>query len=378
MRLIVTGPDGGRPAAPVAARIPLDRLNNQRMLGMIDEGTGRAVPVQVDSRGRLCWLQDELEAGEIQRYRLDSQAFVVDASRVVVCEHDNGSALISQDGRIVARYIGKPEGRRPFLSAVQSPAGGEAAAGGDRAMVSGGTESAFSHSCWVGWADVNGVDHWSDSDAAGTQRHRRFTLSSSGPVFGRISSLIEWLGANDARQFCEQRVFTVYAVQGNYRIIDMISRMVMTDGPVTFRDTVDGGLCALRVAEALAPQRGGKIRNSNCEEGEAECWGEAADWCDLTGASNERLVGVTVMDHPNNLRHPTHWNVREDGLIAANPFGLSGFLNDPQVTGGRSFDGGSVFMSRYRLVIHEGSPAAEEVAQMFACFSQPLGIVVES
>jgi hypothetical protein len=376
MHLIVTGPEGGRPAAPVAARIPLDRINNQRMIGLIDEDADQPVAVQVDSRGRLCWLQPPLEPGQVQRYRLDPAAFVADVSRVIVREMDDGSADITQDGRIVARYIGRPDAHRPFLSPIHSPAGHEVTV--DQGHAPADTaEPRHHHSCWAGWADINGVDHWTDAAGAGVQRHRRFTLSSSGPVFGRVSALIEWLDQRGARQFCEQRVFTVYAGLGGRRIIDVISRMIMCNGPVTFGDTVDGGLCALRVGQALAPRGGGMIRNANGEEGEAECWGSAAAWCDLVGEMDGRFVGVAVMDSPENLRHPTHWNVRADGLLAANPFGLSGFLHDPHVTGGRSFDAGSSFMSRYRLLVHEGSPKVDDVARSYTCFSQPLKIAVE-
>lgn len=375
MRITVTGPSGGRPAAPVAARIPLDRLDD-RMMGLFEEKTHRPVPAQVDSRGRLCWLEASLEEGEVRRYRLDMRGFLGDAERVIVREEDESTAAILQRGRVIARYRGSSAARRPFLSPILSPAGhGVTVDMGD--VPASACKSPHHHSCWSGWGDVNGVDHWTDSPSAGRQVHRRFTLSVSGAVFGRVSALIDWEDPQGERQFAEQRVYTVYAQAEGYRVIDVISRFMFAAGPVTFGDTVHGGICALCVAEALTPGGGGLIRNAVGEQGEEDCWGAAAAWCDVTGQIADRFVGVTVFDYPGNLRFPTFWNVRSDGLLAANPFGLGGFLKDRSLDGSRTFEAGSVAMFRYRLLIHDTNPTAEEIERHSACFTRSLEIVVE-
>ena len=36
---------------------------------------------------------------------------------------------------------------------------------------------------------------------------------------------------------------------------------------------------------------------------------------------------MAIFDHPQNLRHPTWWQVRDYGLFAANPFGQHDFEN---------------------------------------------------
>ncbi len=376
MQITVTAPPTGRPAAPVAARIPMQRVDDEQLMGLVAVDTGKPIPVQVDSRGRLCWLEDALEPGESRRYKLRAPGFLADVPRVVICERGQ-EAEIREGEQVIARYNGAVAAHRPFLSPVLSPAGhGVTVDVGEQAQAAAG-ECAHHHSCWNGWSDVNGVDHWTDADTAGRQCHRRFTLSSSGPVFGRVSALIDWLAPDGTPQLVEQRVFHVFAQMDGCRIVDITSRLVMAHGPVIFGDTADGGICAVRVVGALAPQGGGILRNANGDQGEEDCWGASAAWCDLTGQIDDRFVGITMIDCPSNVKYPTYWNVRNDGLMAANPFGVSSFMKEATGYGGRRFEKGEIVMFRYRLVVHDGSRSMEDIGRLCDCFSQALDIVVQ-
>ncbi|HRX84967.1 MAG TPA: PmoA family protein [Phycisphaerae bacterium] len=383
MRISVQAPEDGRPAAPVAARIPLERLEDEHVIGLVDADSGRPVPVQVDSRGRFCWLQDAMQPGERREYRLQSRGFLADVPRVVVCERAEGDADILEGANRIAAYRSTTHAHRPFLSPITSPAGVGVTVDGvtvDGAASSAGIDPCdHHHSCWNGWADVNGVDHWTDGARAGRQRHRRFTLSASGPVFGRLSALIDWLDTEGNPQFTEQRVYLVYAAIGGSRIIDITSRMIMAYGDVRFGDTSDGGLCAVRVAPALSRRGGGMLRNANGEQGEEDCRGSSATWCDCTGQIDDRFVGVTMFDCPSNLRYPTLWNVRDDGLMAANPFGVSSFCGEGEGDGGgaRTFAWSEVAMFRYRLLIHDSAPSPEDLDRLADCFSRSLEIEID-
>jgi len=386
MRITVQAPPEGRPAAPVAARIPMQRVDDERLMGLVDVDSGQPIPVQVDSRARLCWLQDAMQPGQRRTYRLQSSGFLADPSRVVVREQDDGTAEVRQDGKLIAGYCPGSDAHRPFLCPLVSPAGVGVTVDTGAPCAAGRPDDhagpVHHHSCWSGWGDVNGVDHWTDGPQAGRQRHRRFTLSTSGPVFGRVSALIDWLDPHGERQFSEQRVYTIYTAMRGTRIIDITSRLIMACGPVTFGDTTEGGLCAVRVASALAPRGGGMMRNSSGDQGEEECRGSAAAWCDCTGQIDDRFVGVTMIDSPGNLRYPTLWNVRDDGLMAANPFGVSSFCAAREHVGAegggaRTFAQDEVVMFRYRLVIHDSAPSPEEIERLAGCFSQSLEIVVD-
>ena len=61
--------------------------------------------------------------------------------------------------------------------------------------------------------------------------------------------------------------------------------------------------------------------------------GETSEWVDYSGVLDGEKVGVVMMDHPGNPRHPTYWHSRGYGLHSINPFGLHDFLNDPKQDG---------------------------------------------
>ena len=133
----------------------------------------------------------------------------------------------------------------------------------------------------------------------------------------------------------------------------------MTDEPVRFGDTKEGGLCSVRVASALEEKRGsGKITNGSGGQGEAACWGKPAPWCDYSGTLAGKQVGIAILDHPGNFRYPTTWHVRAYGLMTANPFGISYFTNDKTQDGSYTWRKGEVAEYRYRVVLHSGDAAA--------------------
>ena len=74
-------------------------------------------------------------------------------------------------------------------------------------------------------------------------------------------------------------------------------------------------------------------------------------------------VGVAIFDHPSNFRHPTWWHVRDYGLFAANPFGISDFEKKPKGAGDHEIPAGGRLTFRYRLYFHDGDEKQGGVAQ---------------
>ncbi|MFT4513472.1 MAG: hypothetical protein ACI91B_002175, partial [Planctomycetota bacterium] len=81
-------------------------------------------------------------------------------------------------------------------------------------------------------------------------------------------------------------------------------------------------------------------------------WGQRARWIDDSGVVDGKPVGVTMMDHPKNLRFPTWWHARTYGLLAANPFGLHDFEKQPAGTGDFVLKKGDTLSLRYRVLLH--------------------------
>jgi hypothetical protein len=143
------------------------------------------------------------------------------------------------------------------------------------------------------------------------------------------------------------------------------------DAVTRLGDTKEVGLCAVRVAAALQGDRGGRIENAQGAVGESECWGKASAWCDYSGtlSADSGTVGVAILSHPDSFRHPTHWHVRNYGLFAANPFGLSAFTNGAENGDAELGPGQSVFF-HYAVVTHRGTAKDASIESIWKEWSQ--------
>ena len=88
--------------------------------------------------------------------------------------------------------------------------------------------------------------------------------------------------------------------------------------------------------------------NAQGGEGEPNVWGKRSEWVDYSGLLDGEKVGVVMMDHPGNPRHPTYWHSRGYGLHSINPFGVSDFLNDKTQNGSLTIEPGQHVRFRYR------------------------------
>jgi hypothetical protein len=90
-------------------------------------------------------------------------------------------------------------------------------------------------------------------------------------------------------------------------------------------------------------------------------WGKRARWIDYWGQIDGKTVGIAILDHPSNPRHPTHWMARGYGYIGACPFGLNSFEGKPLGTGDMKIPAGQSVTFRYRFIFHEGSPMYADI-----------------
>jgi hypothetical protein len=80
-------------------------------------------------------------------------------------------------------------------------------------------------------------------------------------------------------------------------------------------------------------------------------------------------VGVAILSHPDSFRHPTHWHVRNYGLFAANPFGLSAFTKGAENGDAVLEPGQSVFF-HYAVVTHHGIAKDANIESIWQEWSQ--------
>ncbi len=239
-------------------------------------------------------------------------------------------------------------------------------------------------SFWVAHGMVNGVDFWTEAEGHGFQAHGGFEALHSGPAFGRIVQRVSWRKDDPATGtplLEERRTLTFWNTPASARLLDLTVAFHAAHGAVTFGDTKEGGLCSLRVPEAIKGIRGGVISNAYGGIHEAENWGQRAPWVDYSGDLNDaggtrRTVGVAIFDHPRNPHYPTHWHVRGYGLFAANPFGLADYRSGYRQHGDWTLAAGERATFRYRVLWHAGDAIEARVGERFLDWAAPPAVTV--
>jgi Methane oxygenase PmoA len=239
---------------------------------------------------------------------------------------------------------------------------------------------------WFAHDTVNKLDFWNNEASYKTPNRGRITLKKmaevkSGKDRGSIAATFDWTNMEGSTSvLTERRVMTFYAGQPN-RVFD-IEITLTANQAVTFGDGKDGvlGIRMRPVLQEIAQKiRGGgveegvpgtgHITNADGLAGEKEVWGKPSKWCDYSGDVNGEKVGIAILDHPDNPRHPVRWHVRGYGLFAANPWGLAVFTNDKSQDGSMTVEPGKSLRYRYRVIIHPGDATSADLAAQWSKFA---------
>ena len=273
-------------------------------------------------------------------------------------------------------YIGGADLNRPYLHPLRSASGKIVNRSFPAGQLAGETTDHPHHAgLFYGHGDVNGFNYWAVQNVARPQpaagaNFGRIVLEKvasvkSGKESGSVDVVLTWLKPDGAPLMTETRKTTFYA-HPELRIIDFDFDFAAID-TVVFRDTKEGTF-AMRLATVLdeppaRPRAGesartGKLTNAQGGVGEPNVWGKRSEWVDYSGVLDGERVGVVMMDHPGNPRHPTYWHSRGYGLHSINPFGVSDFLNDKTQNGSLTLEPRQHVRFRYRVVIHPGASPA--------------------
>ena len=283
-------------------------------------------------------------------------------------------------------YIGGKDLNRPYLHPLRTASGKSVNRSVPAGQLPGETTDHPHHAgLFYGHGDVNGYNYWAiqnvppPSKASATMGRivvKEVTSVKSGKESGSIDVVLSWLTPEGKPLLTETRRMIFYA-HPMLRIIDFDFDFAAID-KVVFRDTKEGTF-AMRMATALeeppakekpgGPARTGKLTNAQGAEREAKVWGKRSEWVDYSGELDGERVGVVMMDHPGNPRHPTYWHSRGYGLHSINPFGVSDFLNDKTQNGSLTIEPGAHVRFRYRVIVHPGRGPAQ-LAELFKEYAQ--------
>lgn len=249
------------------------------------------------------------------------------------------------------------------------------------------TDHPHHQSLWFAHSKVNGHSFWAIREyrdrKPGKQVHRGFKEIVSGKEKGHFTSETDYVAADGTLIMSDTRTVRFYAPEDAMapRLLDITITFRASNGEVTFGDDKDAGM-AIRLASDLQVERRSKEKNKLApaaghilnSEGvkDVDTWGKRARWVDAYGEVGGEPVGVAILDHPENPRHPTYWHSRTYGLITANIFGKHYFekLDDPSPKAGELIlpDGETVTF-RWRFAFHRGDPAQADVEALFKAFA---------
>lgn len=313
--------------------------------------------------------------------------FVTAAPKVTLTEMVD-RLRVEIDGELFTEYRFKGEDRFfPACYPVMGPGGVPMTRRFPFEKVEGeDTDHPHHQSLWFAHSEINGHNFWAVNTyrdkVPGKQVHRRFEEIQSGEGEGYFVSENDYMAADGKRILSDTRKFRFLAGEkpGDPRSIDVTITLHASDGELTFGDQKDAGM-AIRVNYELQVERrtsekdkmkegGGKLLNSEGIK-DGETWGKRARWVDNYGTVGGKPVGVAILDHPSNPRHPTHWHSRTYGLVTANIYGVRHFesLEDPKA-GQMILPAGKSETFRWRFVFHEGTPQQADIDGHFERFAK--------
>ncbi len=253
---------------------------------------------------------------------------------------------------------------------------------------------------WLNYGDVNGYDFWGNSYEIpiekrklhnGRIQHKSLDSLASGDGEGILITGSAWNDPSGKELLSEKTTYH-FVARDALRIIDRISTLTATDGPVALKDTKEG-MFAIRVARQLElPSTGeatfidaegnatkvsqlsnegitGNYRSSEGITGDA-VWSTRAKWMNLYGNIDNEAISLVICDHPQNISYPTYWHARGYGLFAANPLGAKDFTKGNEELNHSIPAGGSITF-RYRVIISSGHHLTDdEINELIKDFAE--------
>ena len=296
----------------------------------------------------------------------------VSASAQVKITQETGRLAVAIDGKPYTEFFLSPDGNKPYVYPLRTAGGTLVTRHFPMEQFPGETHDHPHHrGMFFAHGDVNGVNLWATEKATKTPQDgsmvlRKVLEAKGGPKTGTIKAVFDALDPQGKPMMTETRTITFHAGP-DPRIIDYEIN-VKALRAIKFGDTKEGTF-GIRLATALSEDRTGKMVNAQGASTEKNVWGKRSEWVDYSGTVDGKTVGVAILDHPANPRHPTYWHARAYGLFAANPFGLHDFYNDKSKDGSLNVPAGQTITFRYRVVIHEGGLEAAHIPAIYQQYS---------
>ena len=362
-----------------AVNVPVSVACDEALEGaiaVVDTKSKKSYPATLKD-GELTFIMDALKKGATAK--LEVKAAKEATPRVQVVKQEDARILdVLIDGVHFTSYYYSNDYMKPFLWPVNSIK--QTGVTRDYPMADIENKKAKDHphhkSLWTSFGDIGGADCWGEGENSGYQVGNGISFGS-GDAYGWIKATNVWQDKERNAVISEAREYRFYATPEAGRLMDVLLTFTADRGSVHWVDTKEGGLVAVRMRPELC-HKNAHISNALGDVGESACWGKPSPWCDYAGPMDGvGFVGLTVFDHPTNMRYPTSWHVRDYGLMGANCFGYSYFSekehNKGLIPENGDFDmaEGDVLNMQYRVYVHAGDVKEAKVAERYADYATP-------
>ncbi len=302
-----------------------------------------------------------------------------DSAEVTLEKNDKGVAVLV-DGELFTQYLTR-SGTKPVLWPINGPTGKPMTRSWPIGPQKEGERADHIHqrSFWFTHEGVNGINFWAEPESyppkdrhkhkVGHIAHREFSEMKNDHDGATLVTVCDWLDPDDA-QLLVQRTTFHFAANKECRTIDLVVELTAKNGDVVLEDRKDG-MFGIRLASSLKvdAEQGGQIVNSNGQT-DKEAWGQFANWVDYHGPIAGETVGVAILWHPSNFRHPIRWHVRNYGLFAANPVAEEGFPKADRKQGPTTIKQGDTLTLRFRTLLHRGDHKQAKIADAYATYKE--------
>jgi hypothetical protein len=272
----------------------------------------------------------------------------------------DGQASFEYRGRELTRYRFAANLMKPYWYPIAGPA--------DRSLTRIGhphdpVGHSHHYSVWIAHADVGGANFWADNNA-GRVVQQRVELFDDTPQAAVMITSNAWLEPAKGKAVMFDRRRAEVRWLGNDQWVFFVDLQLESpkEGPVTLGKT-PFGLFSVRMAKTIGVlDGGGRILNSEGQVNEKQVFRKPARWVDYSGpVTNEVSGGITLMDHPANLTHPTPFHVRDDGWMGVSLTHLHGPI---------TLAPGKPLRLRYALWVHPGVPGGKQIEPHWQDFAR--------
>lgn len=221
---------------------------------------------------------------------------------------------------------------------------------------------------WIAHGSVNETDFWHGSDTRQIPSEWDSFVIDDGEIL-IVSGKLTW-AVGDKKILEETRTYDFRVKDDLYTIEIWSLWKPATEKPLKIGDTKEGTF-ALRLAPTLRLDGPVAAGNSFNADGitAASVWGKRSRWVAYSGPVDDQEVTVAILDHPENLRHPTWWHARTYGLFAANPFGQHDFERTAPGSGDLEIAAGDSLFFRHQLLVFSGAVTSERIEKEWTDFS---------